>query len=270
MSLLRVVVIALISLVAVAQEADPLRNAIMLKSIEDLVGIASKAGLEHAKDADLESMRALIYEFAQREKPAHVPRKRWDGSEMPAAGKTDDASAQAKSALPADMGARMFASLDKDGDGKLSRDEMATMIEKANAAAKAQGESVPSDFFGSLDRNSDGSVDRSEADDFFKTIMSGSAPQKPAAKGPSAKGDGSQMSAALFSAMDKDGDGALSRAELATLVEKANAANKKNNLPEVDFFETMDVNKDGKVTEDESREFFMAMTKAAAEGKDEL
>jgi hypothetical protein len=58
--------------------------------------------------------------------------------------------------------------------------------------------------------------------------------------------------------------------ELAMIVGKANEANKANGLPEVDFFETMDVNKDGKVTEDESREFFMAMTKAAAEGKDEL
>jgi len=54
------------------------------------------------------------------------------------------------------------------------------------------------------------------------------------------------------------------------IVGKANEANKANGLPEVDFFETMDVNQDGKVTEDESREFFMAMTKAAAEGKDEL
>jgi Ca2+-binding EF-hand superfamily protein len=266
-SCLRLAVACASLIFSVVAEDDPLRNAIMMKTKEELVGIAEKASLPHATDADLDTMRALIYEFAQREKPAHIPRKRWDGTEMPAESAGAKAPESGGKPLPQDMGARMFASLDKNGDGKLSREEMQPMIDKTNAAAKAAGETVPTDFFGSLDKNQDGSVDREEADEFFKNILAGKTPGGGQAK-PSAKGDASAMSAALFRAMDKDGDGFLSKQELAMLVEKANADNKAKGLPEVNFFETMDVNSDGKVSEEESKEFFTAMAEAGL--KDEL
>ena len=143
------------------------------------------------------------------------------------------------------------------------------MLDATNAAAEAKGEAVPSDFFGSLDKDKDGFVGRVEADAFFQMMNDKAATAGPAAAA-SAAGDGGAMSAALFKAMDKDGSKDLSREELSMIIGKANEANKANGLPEVDFFETMDRNKDGSVTEDESREFFTAMTKAASEGKDEL
>ena len=70
---------------------------------------------------------------------------------------------------PAQSAETMFKYLDKDKDGKLSQAEMASTMEKANAAAKARGEQE-FDFFEKLDVDNDGFVDRGEADEFFKMM----------------------------------------------------------------------------------------------------
>ena len=276
-----VLVVAATFAVAAAKD-DPLRSALMMQTKEKLFEIAQKAGIHgYDEDTEIDTMRKLVYEHAQAEKPAGVERKRWDGTDMPAkapaeakaspaAAKAAPAKAQPKAApSTADMSSQIFAKFDGNQDGKLSRAEMQPMLDATNAAAEAKGEAVPSDFFGSLDKDKDGFVDRVEADAFFQMMNDKAATAGPAAAA-SAAGDGGAMSAALFKAMDKDGSKDLSREELSMIIGKANEANKANGLPEVDFFETMDRNKDGSVTEDESREFFMAMTKAASEGKDEL
>ena len=267
--------VALVATVAAANE-DPLRNALMMQTKEKLFEIAQKAGIHgYDEDTEIDTMRKLVYEHAQQEKAEGMVRKRWDGTDMPAKAKAPaaaKASAKAekpKAALPSDMSSRVFAKLDADQDGKLSRAEMQPMIDTTNAAAEAAGEAVPSDFFGSLDKDKDGSVDRVEADAFFQGLHAKAA--TPGAAAASATGDGRAMSAALFKAMDKDGSKDLSRDELGSIMAKANEANKANGLPEVDFYETMDKNNDGAVTEDESREFFTAMTEAASKAtKDEL
>jgi len=275
--MLRLVVLVVATFAVAAAKEDPLRSALMMQTKEKLFEIAQKAGIHgYDEDTEIDTMRKLVYEHAQQEKPAGVERKRWDGTDMPAkaapaAAKAAPAKAKPKAALPADMSSRIFAKLDADQDGKLSRAEMQPMIDSTNAAAEAAGEAVPSDFFGSLDKDKDGSVNRVEADGFFQAMHEKSAAAGPSvASAASAAGDGGAMSAALFKAMDKDGSKDLSREELGMIIGKANEANKANGLPEVDFFETMDRNNDGAVTEDESRDFFTAMTKAASEGKDEL
>ena len=82
------------------------------------------------------------------------------------------------------------------------------------------------------------------------------------------------MSVPLFKAMDKDRDGALSRDEMAMLMQKGNEANKAQGIPEVDFFEQLDWNNDGVVSMEESKDWFAAMAKEAAagggKGKEEL
>jgi len=275
----------------VAGAEDPLRNALMMQTKEKLFEIAQKAGIEGYDEAtDIDTMRKLVYEHAQHEKPAGVPRHRWDGTDMPAASKAAGEAAKAAATaagvrtttppkaaaagLPADMSSRIFARLDADNDGKLSKAEMQPMIDQTNAAARAAGEAVPSDFFGSLDKDKDGSVNREEADAFFKAMHDKTEAAKAKASAKEAadpQADSDQMSAALFMAMDKDGSKDLSRDELQMIIQKANEANKAQGLPEVDFFETMDTNKDGKVDQEESHDFFKAMTHAAANpGKEEL
>jgi Ca2+-binding EF-hand superfamily protein len=261
----------------------------MMQTKEKLFEIAQKAGLDGYDEAtDIDTMRKIVYEHAQQEKPAGVARQRWDGTAMPAAAAPKAATASATASkstatgLPSDMSSRIFSRLDADNDGKLSKAEMQPMIDQTNAAAQAAGEAVPSDFFGNLDKDKDGSVNRAEADAFFKAMAEktdagkAAAPQESEAAraggmAANPKGDSEAMSAALFNAMDKDGSKDLSRDELEVIIGKANEANKAQGLPEVDFFETMDNNKDGKVDQEESHEFFNAMTHAAANpSKEEL
>mgnify|MGYP002840274201 CR=1 FL=1 len=151
--------VALVATVAAANE-DPLRNALMMQTKEKLFEIAQKAGIHgYDEDTEIDTMRKLVYEHAQQEKAEGMVRKRWDGTDMPAKAKAPaaaKASAKAekpKAALPSDMSSRVFAKLDADQDGKLSRAEMQPMIDTTNAAAEAAGEAVPSDFFGSLDKD---------------------------------------------------------------------------------------------------------------------
>ena len=76
---------------------------------------------------------------------------------------------------------KMFENLDKDGDGKLSKQEMQTVIEKTNqqVANQAEGESGE-DIFASLDSDGDGSIDKEEASAFFRGAMDGLRTTKPA------------------------------------------------------------------------------------------
>lgn len=270
-----------------AAEADPLKDAILLKSRDELKVIAEKAGIQHEDDASQELLQKLVYEFAQREKPSGVPRKHWDGTPMaePKAktpGATPSPAAAATTAATGSMdgmSAMLFKSLDVDKDGTLSRSEMKAMLEKANAAAQAAGETVPTDFFGTLDTDQDGSVDRAEADAFFKKVAADaqSAGGKTGSKAATAAAtptSGDDLSVPLFKAMDKDRDGALSREEMATLIQKGNEANKAQGIPEVDFFEQLDWNNDGVVSMEESKDWFAAMAKemggGGGKGKEEL
>ena len=273
--MLRVLVLVVATFAVAAAKDDPLRGALMMQTKEKLFEIAQKAGIHgYDEDTDIDTMRKLVYEHAQAEKPAGVERKRWDGTDMPAEAKAAPAAAKAAPAKAqpkaapstADMSKQIFSKFDANQDGKLSRAEMQPMLDATNAAAEAKGEAVPSDFFGSLDKDQDGFVNRVEADAFFQMMNDKAATAGGAAA--SAAGDGGAMSAALFKAMDKDGSKDLSREELSMIIGKANEANKANGLPEVDFFETMDVNNDGAVTQDESREFFTAIAEAGL--KDEM
>ena len=148
---------------AAAAKDDPLRSALMMQTKEKLFEIAQKAGIHgYDEDTDIDTMRKLVYEHAQQEKPAGVERKRWDGTDMPA-----DAAPQAKAAPAAakaapagasagsmdGMSSKIFAKFDANQDGKLSREEMQPMLDATNAAAKAKGEAVPDDFFGTLDKD---------------------------------------------------------------------------------------------------------------------
>ena len=171
--------LALAALVsAQAPGSDPLRDALLLKSRDKLVEITTRVGMTVPDGASDDALRAMIYESAQHEKPAHVPKRRWDGSEMPASEieqkqhmfKKPADTPQPAATEPGDVSGQMFAALDRDRDGRLSREEMAPMIERTNAQARAQGEEVPADFFGTLDTDGDGAVSRGEFRAFFDRV----------------------------------------------------------------------------------------------------
>ena len=92
--MVRLLLLVLATLGAAAAKDDPLRSALMMQTKEKLFEIAQKAGIHgYDEDTDIDTMRKLVYEHAQQEKPAGVERKRWDGTDMPA-----DAAPQAKAA----------------------------------------------------------------------------------------------------------------------------------------------------------------------------
>ena len=63
----------------------------------------------------------------------------------------------------------MFKGLDVDKDGRLSKEEMKSVLEQYEANAKAQGEEI-SDFWSSLDTDGNGFVDKKEAQVFFEAM----------------------------------------------------------------------------------------------------
>ena len=133
---------------------------------------------------------------------------------------------------------------------------------------------APDDFFASLDANSDGLISHDEADGYFRTMaqaaqdtLSRGTTSRAAPKGFSQAESGKVDSSTIFARLDTNGDGKLSRSEMASIIERANAANKASGqgTGTDDFFSTMDADGSGFVDKKEAREFFDEIGKMAAQ-----
>lgn len=71
-----------------------------------------------------------------------------------------------------------------------------------------------------------------------------------------------QVAASLFSRLDTDHDGQLTRSEMQAMIDSVNAAARAKGEPEHDLFATLDRDKDGKVSRSEADETFKAMASA--------
>ncbi|KAL1507808.1 hypothetical protein AB1Y20_007416 [Prymnesium parvum] len=235
--------LALLIHAAIAQD-DVLRNAILSKTREQLEEICVKASIPCTPGDELETLRAKVYEYAQREKPGTVP-KPW----------------KAQAASSSSM---MFNAMDSDKDGKLSQAEVKAMIKKVNLAAQASGE-APVDaakFFAAMDKNLDGSVDSSEASQIeaYLTKLSHRQSNAKPQEGKTSDVKASTTADAVFEALDKDKDSMLSRDEMQPLIEKARDYNRAQGVQEDgDFFATLDADGDGVISKAEASSFFAAM-----------
>jgi hypothetical protein len=257
--------VALLAIGACAEDADPLRTAIMSKSREQLEEICVKASIPWTPGGDLDELRALVYEFAQREKPGtptpwkagatatkKTPEQKQSELMFQAmdsdkngvrththSGMTHSAHARSESLIALSAGDCSFCHA-----GKLTLAELKAMVDKVNAAAMKAGEATvdPNEFFSAMDANKDNVVDRTEANELAaymtsKTAASGKQQAKPkaakgaAATGGAATGETPDYAAAMFTALDSNKDGQLTREEMQSLLDQAQQHNKAQVSP---------------------------------------
>ena len=252
-----------------ADDAD-MKRRIKLKTTRQLNEMLSEAGVEAPAGADKETLRDLVFDndALTKYEEKHPPTPRPGGRRGAGGGGGGGGGGAGGGGGPSgpDMKKVMFMSMDKDKDGKLTREEMQAIVDKVN---QQSGSSI--DLFTSLDANSDGFVDDSEIDELFKKMGlggGGGGGGGGGAAGGAQAGGPAQSAETMFKYLDKDKDGKLSQAEMASTMEKANAAAKARGEQEFDFFEKLDVDNDGFVDRGEADEFFKMM--GLPTGKEEL
>jgi Ca2+-binding EF-hand superfamily protein len=137
----------------------------------------------------------------------------------------DDPKAKLKGKMtPEAMVDSILERMDKNKDGKISRDEVQGRIK---------------DNFDRIDTNKDGFLDRDELLRMARAILANPAGQP---KGPGPGGFGPPSPRDEFDALDKNADGRLTREEL-------------KGTRYYDLFDQIDKNKDGKIDPKEWEEF---------------
>lgn len=270
-------VLAVVACLARGQDTtDALRAAIQGKTADELNKIImkvheAKPGSIEIPDPDSEAdvLRAIVFEHAQRELPPPGGIKPWiEGQPLRSSAKeapkpkakvdgSSDGMDEKKFAAAAKM---LFKKLDVNKDKKLTREEMASMVEEVNRKAKEKGE-PESDLFTSLDVNQDGFVEQHETLELFKRVL-GMPPGQTGAKvaaNTAPQGDADGMARMMFQAMDKDGDGKLSEKEMAAVIEQTKAEAVKRGSDDYVDFASLDANKDGFIDQQEAARFFAAM-----------
>jgi Ca2+-binding EF-hand superfamily protein len=148
----------------------------------------------------------------------------------------------------------IFNTLDQNGDGKVTKDELQSAFASRQSAGanSSQGPSLD-DLFSRIDTNGDGSIDESENDAFLESAAKNRQPQGPP--------DPSQIAKKLFEKADTDGDGKLTKSELAAALPKhghghgksgaAGASGASSSSALDDLFNDADSDGDGAITESE-------------------
>lgn len=157
----------------------------------------------------------------------------------------------------------MFSKLDEDGDGTISSSELSSAT-KSSSSSSGQSLSA-SKILSALDADQDGSISSSEFStgmDSFDSAMQALA-QSSGAKGmrpPPPPPDGASAED-MFSKMDSDGDGSVSKSEFE-------AASPDGNTSRADkIFSTIDTDQDGTISASENE---AAMAKFASEQNSQL
>jgi len=125
----------------------------------------------------------------------------------------------------------LFAKLDSNGDGAVDQDELKSALSQKSDDGLLVNLSKQ---FGDLDSDASGSLSAEE--------MTAMAPPPP----PQDQAPNTDLADALISALDADGDGAISSDELSNGLTSAGSSADSNQI-----FSALDKNKDGTVSQDE-------------------
>jgi Ca2+-binding EF-hand superfamily protein len=140
--------------------------------------------------------------------------------EVPPSPGTGGASTRPQQGPPLE---EILKSADADGDGKISKGELAVALEQLRAGEKRR-------VFAAIDANGDGTISKDE-------FMSFEPPAPPGADGKEARRRGPDVEE-LFKRLDRNGDGFIAKEELPR-------------RPGRDFFEEADANGDGQLSKEE-------------------
>lgn len=169
---------------------------------------------------------------------------------------------------PTKMQERLFSKADTDGNGSIDKTELAALMESTSGSNGSSSSVSADELFSQMDGDGDGQITQQEATDAASKLledlqsqfmqsgmgaMAGMPPPPPPPEGGSGETDEEDM----FSSIDTDGDGNISKAELSAFFESAPAGN--GQAPSVDdIFSRDDSDGDSLISKDE----FMAAMEA--------
>lgn len=154
---------------------------------------------------------------------------------------------------PTKMQEKLFAKADTNGDGAIDKTELTTLMESTGTDQSVSAD----DLFSQMDADGDGQISQQEAKDtasqlledlrsqFMQSGMGGMPPPPPGGGGP-----GGMDEEEMFTSIDTDGDGSISKTELSAFFESAPAGS--GQAPSVDdIFSRDDSDSDGLISKDE-------------------
>jgi Ca2+-binding EF-hand superfamily protein len=172
---------------------------------------------------------------------------------------------------------QMFDQLDSDGDGTVTEDEFAAILDKQRGGASASSEetastdtsSKTSELFAKTDTDGDGTLSADEFATAMAQMQAGGPPPPPPPPSDSTSEEDSDSVSSLFASVDTDGDGVVSLAELQASLTKStddssdtettDATTSTDSTTSSQFsslLTALDTDGDGSLSEDEFSEAF--------------
>ena len=144
------------------------------------------------------------------------------------------------------MQARMFAKVDTDSTGSVNADELQTMLDKVSEHTGVSFQKSARELLTAMDANSDGSLSSDELAQGMQSIM----PPPPSTMDFAQSRNGSQEgSDDLFSKVDTDGNGSVSKSEMSDFVSKMGKNSDTSSSD--DQFSKLDSDGDGSLSQAE-------------------